>query len=196
MAGSLAALMAAVALYCLARLSVPALRARGERRDLDAWHGVMAAAMAVMLLVPPTRLPSVVGLGVFVVGVGWAAARGVRRANRRAYLGVGVGCAVMVAMLSPPATATAATRAVGLDALCGPVRGTHSPPAVATVAVEHSGIAPPTFIVAGLLLALGALLVLRLPGLLRRDAGVRARLEACCDLAMAGAMAYMLMMSA
>ena len=64
------------------------------------------------------------------------------------------------------------------------------------MAVDHSGIAPPTFVLAGLLLALGALLVLRLPGLLRRDSGARARMEACCDLAMAGAMAYMLMMSA
>ena len=40
--------MVAVVLYCVARAFVPALRPDGHRRDLDAWHLVMAAAMAAV----------------------------------------------------------------------------------------------------------------------------------------------------
>ena len=54
----LGGLMVAVVLYCLARAFVPALRPDGHRRDLDAWHLVMAAAMAVMLVPAATLAPA------------------------------------------------------------------------------------------------------------------------------------------
>ena len=61
--------MVAVVLYCLARAFVPALRTDGHRRDLDAWHLVMAAAMAVMLLAGLTLLPAL--LAIFGRAVFW-----------------------------------------------------------------------------------------------------------------------------
>lgn len=197
MAGLLAAVMAVVTLYCLARALLPDRRPTDHGRDLDGWHAVMAGVMAAMLLVTWTRAPSVVALVVFVAGLGWATSHAVRRAGRAAYLRLGVGCAAMAAMLLPVATASAASAA---DA------GTPSMPGMAGMAgMDHSahthaaapadaGLVPPTMVLGALLVALGLLLVVRLVGSLRAATPVTARLDACCDVAMAAAMGYMLVL--
>lgn len=67
--------------------------------------------MAAMLLVLFGRAFSVLVLGVFVAGLGWALSHGFRRTTRAAYLRLAVGCAAMTVMLLPAATASAASTA-------------------------------------------------------------------------------------
>jgi len=153
--------------------------------------------MAAMLLVTWTRAPSVVALVVFVAGLGWASSHAVRRAGRAAYLRLGVGCAAMAAMLLPVATASAAPAA---DA------GTPSMPGMAGMAgMDHSahthaaapadaGLVPPTVV-------LGAQRAHQPDheqeaerDQQRAATPVTARLDACCDVAMAAAMGYMLVL--
>ena len=75
MAVLLAALMATVVTYCLARAFVPALHDPAHARDVDLWHVVMGAGMVAMLLVTLTRAAAALALVVFVVGLGWSAVR-------------------------------------------------------------------------------------------------------------------------
>ena len=69
MAVLLAALMATVVTYCLARAFVPALHDPAHARDVDLWHVVMGAGMVAMLLVTLTRTAAALALVVFVVGL-------------------------------------------------------------------------------------------------------------------------------
>ena len=108
MAVLLAALMATVVTYCLARAFVPALHDPAHARDVDLWHVVMGAGMVAMLLVTLTRAAAALALVVFVVGLGWSAVRLATSGARPAYLRLGVGCAAMAVMLLPTATAGAA----------------------------------------------------------------------------------------
>lgn len=200
MAGLLAAVMAAVTLYCLARALLPAVRAPDHGRDLDGWHAVMAAAMVAMLLLTWTRATSVVALVVFVAGLGWATSHAVRRAGRAAYLRLALGCAAMAAMLLPAATASAAPVAdAGTQPTAG-MAGMADMPGMDHAAHTHAtstadaGLVPPTVVLGALLVALGLLLVVRLLGSLRAATPVIARLDACCDVAMAAAMGYMLVL--
>ncbi len=75
MARLLAAAMVVVVLFCLARAFLPALHHPGHRRDLDAWHVVMAGVMAVMLVGSLDHSFSLVALAGFVAGLGWALVR-------------------------------------------------------------------------------------------------------------------------
>ena len=111
MAVLLAALMATVVTYCLARAFVPALHDPAHARDVDLWHVVMGAGMVAMLLVTLTRAVAALALVVFVVGLGWSAVRLATSGARPAYLRLGVGCAAMAVMLLPTATAGAAAPA-------------------------------------------------------------------------------------
>ena len=186
--------MVAVVLYCVARAFVPALRPDGHRRDLDAWHLVMAAAMAVMLLAGHGRTFAALGLLVFAVGLAWSGLRAVRRTGRAAYVRLGIGCAAMAAMLVPAATlapATAATAAAaGHDhAMHHAMHHDHA------AAASTSGTAPlalPSLLVAVLLALVAVLVLARLLEVVRRGAPAAGRLDAGCEVLMGVAMTAML----
>jgi hypothetical protein len=195
MAALLGWCMVIVMLYCLARWSLPALRAPGHR-DLVAWHGLMAAVMAAMLLVPLARSASAVALGVFAAGLGWSVFRIGRRVSRRAYLRLGVGCAAMSAMLLPVATA-AATPA---DAAAGSHHGMHGhaghgapDPGVAT---GQPWLDVPTSLLVVLVVAVGLVLVASACRLAAGSGPIAARVDASCEAVMAVAMGYMLLLMA
>ena len=185
--------MVAVVLYCVARAFVPALRPDGHRRDLDAWHLVMAAAMAVMLLAGHGRTFAVLGLLVFAAGLAWSGLRAVRRTGRAAYVRLGIGCAAMAVMLVPAATLAPATAATPAD---------RRPRPRTTGCTTTTPRPPPR---PGpdrwrsrrcwwsLLLALVAVLVLaRLLEVVRRGAPAAGRLDAGCEVLMGVAMTAML----
>jgi hypothetical protein len=193
MAGVLAACVAVVVLYCFARAFTPALRGPEHRLDLDAWHVLMGVGMVAMLLAPFGRGLSVASLVVFVVGLAWALLRLAARATRTSYAVLAVGCLAMVAMVVPTATATATAAApadqpMDMDMSMDMGAGHHmSMPAVDG---DSTGIVVPDPVIAGLLVALAVVVVVRLVSTARRTGP--ARLDACCDIAMAGAMAYLL----
>lgn len=178
MAVLLAALMATVVTYCLARAFVPALHDPAHARDVDLWHVVMGAGMVAMLLVTLTRAAAALALVVFVVGLGWSAVRLATSGARPAYLRLGVGCAAMAVMLLPTATAGAAEPP--------PHHHDHSAAAAGVTVV------PPTLLLVALLAGVGAILLVRLAGSLRGSVALPGRLAACCDVAMAAAMGTML----
>jgi len=191
MVGALAAVMVVVTLSCLARALLPALRPLDHGRDVDAWHVVMSAAMAAMLLFSWARPLSLLGLVVFVGGLAWATGHAAGRATRAAYLRVGVGCVAMAAMLLPPATASAASPAMPGGSMAGMTGMTQ---AVPTPGADRGdlGLAPPTALLALLLAALGFVLVVRLLVSFRTSSSVPARLEAGSDVAMAAVMGYLI----
>ena len=177
MVGLLAAALVAVVLYCLARSVVPALRPAGHRRDLDAFHVGMGTAMIAMLVAPPSRTLSVLTVVVASAGIGWGLVRLLRRADA-AYLRLAVGSGAMVGMVLLPATAATAA-------------GT----AHAAGAHGHGGaVTGPALVVPLLLVALMVVVAGRMLDAARSRATVPARLDACCDVAMAGAMGCMLVL--
>lgn len=197
MALLLAAAMVVVVTYCLARMVRPSLRDPEHRRDLDGWHALMGVAMAAMLVITYTRVAAVLALTVFVVGVGWSVARLSAPGARTAYLRLGLGCTAMAAMLLPVATASSAT------ALSAPSMAQAMPTAHAAHHVQTTltGVQPsptgtavvaPTVLVIALLAAFAVILVIRLAGTFRGGETAAGRLAACCDVAMAAAMGYML----
>ena len=189
MAGVLAVCMAVVVLYCLARAFTPALRGPGHRRDLDVWHVVMGLGMVAMLLVPFGRALSLVALVLFAAGLGWALLRLAGQATRTAYAVLAVGCLAMVAMVVPTASATAA-EPMDMSGHAG--HAGHAGHHLAAADAGESGIVVPDLLLAGVLVALAAVVLVRLVGTARRSGP--ARLDACCDVAMAGAMAYLLVL--
>jgi hypothetical protein len=195
MAGVLAACVAVVVLYCFARAVTPALRGPEHRLDLDAWHVLMGLGMVAMLLAPFGHALSVASLVVFAVGLAWSLLRLAGRATRTSYAVLAVGCLAMVAMVVPTATATADPpmdqpmdmsmgMSMGMDMGAGHHLSTGAADAASTVIVV------PDLVLAGLLVALAVVVVVRLVTTARRRGP--ARLDACCDIAMAGAMAYLL----
>jgi hypothetical protein len=184
--------MVAVVLYCLARAFVPALRPDRHRRDLDAWHLVMAAAMAVMLLAGHGRAFAVVGLLVFAAGLAWSGLRAVRRTGRAAYVRLGIGCAAMLAMLVPAATLAPASAATAATGATGHDHGMHHDHAATASASGAGPLGLPSPLVV-LLLALVAVLVLaRLLHVVRRGVPAAGRLDAGCEVLMGVAMTVML----
>ena len=188
--------MVAVVLYCVARAFVPALRPDDHRRDLDAWHLVMAAAMAVMLLAGHGRTFAVLGLLVFAVGLAWSGLRAVRRTGRAAYVRLGTGCAAMAAMLVPAATlapATAATSAAaGQDQGMQGMHGMHHDHAAAASTSGTGPMALPSLLVVALLALVAVLALARLLEVVRRGAPAAGRLDAACEVLMGVAMTAML----
>ena len=183
----LGASMVAVVLYCVARAFVPALRPEGHRRDLDAWHLVMAAEMAVMLLAGHGRTFAVLGLLVFAVGLAWSGLRAVRRAGRAAYLGLAIGCAAMTAMLVPAATLAPATAAT--TATAGHGMQHH---AAAAPASGGGSLALPSPLVVVLLALVAVLVLARLLHVVRQEAPAAGRRDAACEVLMGVAMTAML----
>ena len=191
MALLLAASMLVVVTYCLARLARPSLRDPAHRRDLDGWHALMGLAMAVMLVASYTRVAALLVLTVFVVGVGWSVTRLSAPGPRPAYLRLALGCVAMAAMLLPTATASAATP-MAAPATANAMRMGHAGHGLGSVPTVTAPVVPPTVLVIGLLVAFAVVLVVRLAGTVRGGETVAGRLVACCDVAMAAAMAYML----
>jgi hypothetical protein len=182
--------MVAVALYCLARAVVPALRPLDHRRDLDVWHVVMAGAMALMLLAGHGRPLAALGLLVFGAGLAWSGLRAVRRTGRAAYVRLGVGCAAMAVMLVPSATLAPADAAASSGAGDAHAMHHHHAATAATSGAEPLALPAPLVV---LLLALVAVLVLaRLPDVVRRGAPVETRVDAGCEALTGIAMAAML----
>jgi hypothetical protein len=191
MTGVLAACVVVVVLYCFARAVTPALRGPEHRLDLDAWHVLMGLGMVAMLLAPFGHALSVASLVVFAGGLAWSLLRLAGRATRTSYAVLAVGCLAMVAMVVPTATATAdpltdqpMDMSTGMDMGAGHHLSTGAADAAST------GIVVPDLVLAGLLVALAVVVVVRLVTTARRTGP--ARLDACCDIAMAGAMAYLL----
>ncbi|GAW47737.1 MULTISPECIES: DUF5134 domain-containing protein [unclassified Nocardioides] len=190
MAGVLAACVAVVVLYCFARAFTPALRGPEHRLDLDAWHVLMGVGMVAMLLAPFGRALSVASLVVFAVGLAWSLLRLAGRATRTSYAVLAVGCLAMVAMVVPTATATAAapmdmSTGSGMDMGAG-----HHHVSMGAADAAGTGIVVPDLVLAALLVALAVVVAVRLVTTARSTGP--ARLDACCDIAMAGAMAYLL----
>jgi hypothetical protein len=191
--------MVAVVLYCVARAFVPALRPDDHRRDLDAWHLVMAAAMAVMLLAGHGRTFAALGLLVFAVGLAWSGLRAVRRTGRAAYVRLGLGCAAMAVMLVPAAMlapATAATPAAagqdqGMQGMPG-MHGMHHDHAAAASTSGTGPMALPSLLVVALLALVAMLALARLLEVVRRGAPAAGRLDAACEVLMGVAMTAML----
>lgn len=167
MAGLLAAFVVVVVLYCLGRAVVPALRPVDHARDLDAWQVVLGLAMVGMLVAPTSDVLATPILVVSAAGLGWALVRLLRR--HPAYLPLAVGSGAMVAMVLLPAGSATATSGHGGHAVVS---------------------AGPTVLVPVVLVLLMAVLATRMLDAARHTAPLTARLDACCDVAMAVSMAY------
>ncbi len=97
-------------------------------------------------------------------------------------------------MLLPPATATATPTAAVTSTMGHDMGAMHHAAAASTDGSGGSAFAPPAVLLAALIAVLGLVLVLRLVGSLRPAGAVPARLDACCDVAMAATMGYMLVL--
>lgn len=185
--------MLAVLGYCLARSFVPALHPCGRHRDLDVWHGAMAAAMATMLLAPQGRLFSAAALGVCLAGVGWSLRRVAGNVARAESLRITVGMLAMTAMLVPSLLAPAASAASAGAHWGHGMHGTHGGP-VGGAAPSGAAVPLPVLLTGLLVTGLLLLLLVRLRETVRGSIPVR--LDAGCDVAMAAAMGYMLLVVA
>jgi hypothetical protein len=174
----LAALVAPVVVYCLGRAVVPARGGRVDRhrRDIDAWHVVMGAAMICMLLGHLSRPLATVALVLAGAAVCWGALSTERRYGSSAHVRLLVGASAM-AVMTLPLAAPAATAA---------------PAASYRMMGMSSGGRPSELIVVLLVTSLGLVTAARLPGVVRPSAGAMDRLDACCDVVMAVTMAAML----
>lgn len=90
LAGGLAVLMIAIAVYCVSRLAVSRLRGRDTELDADGLHVVMGVAMAGMLEPRLTAVPGAACGVVFAAGAAWFAWQAIRARGRGA---VGTRCA-------------------------------------------------------------------------------------------------------
>lgn len=183
----LAGPLVAVTAWCLARLVVPRLRSTGcgpaGGSALGSWHVVMGASMAGMVLwsMAPAAAGAVAAL--FVVGAAWSLLRLRRRpaatGARGAHARLALGSAAMVAMTLPMAAPASAAG--------GMAHHQH--------ASAGAALAPPDALVLLLLVGLAATLLGRLGAALRPSRAGVARLDAGCDAVMAGAMAWMLVLT-
>ncbi len=188
----LAASMVVVMLLGLAQVVVPALHDPHHRRDLEMWHVVMGGAMAAMLVVALARGIAAFLVAVFLVGLCWSARRVATPGARAAYLRLGVGCAAMAAMLLPTATASAATSAQAPPAGHSLHSTTHSTMHMTMAPPGSTAVVVPAVVVALLVAACGVIVLARLAGTVGAGRPLARRMSASCDVAMAGAMGYML----
>ena len=84
LAAGLAALMIAIAVYCVCRLSASRLRGRDTERDADGLHVLMGVAMAGMLEPRLTAVPGAAWSVVFGAGAAWFAWQAIRTGGRGA----------------------------------------------------------------------------------------------------------------
>jgi hypothetical protein len=175
----LSGLVALVVVYCLARVAVPDrwARASRHRRDIDAWHVAMGAAMICMLLGHLSRPLATVAVVLAGVAVCWGALSTERRSGSTAHVRLLVGATAMAVMTLPlAAPAEAAGAAAAPSGMSG---------------MSLAGT-PSVLLVVLLVAALGLVTAARLPTVVRAGSGAVTRLDACCDVVMAGAMAVML----
>ena len=171
-------LVALVVVYCLAGVALPRRWVGRERhrREIDAWHVVMGVAMIGMLLGHLSRPLAVVALVLAGVAVCWGALSTERRSASSAHVRLLVGSTAMAVMTLPlaaPAEAAGArTAPAGMSGMWGEAQS--------------------ALLVALLVGALGLVAASRLPAVVRRGSGAVRRLDACCDVVMAGAMAALL----
>ena len=171
-------LVALVVVYCLAGVALPGRWVGRERhrREIDAWHVVMGVAMIGMLLGHLSRPLATVALVLAGVAVCWGALSTERRSGSGAHVRLLVGATAMAVMTLPlAAPAEAAGTRTGPAAMGGTSLGSSS-----------------ALLVVILVAALGLVAASRVPAVVRRGGGPVRRLDACCDVVMAGAMAALL----
>jgi hypothetical protein len=173
----LSGLVALVVAHCLVRALAPARLADRHFRDIDAWHVVMGLAMIGMLLGELSRPVAVVAL-VLAGGAGcWGALSTERRSGSAAHVRLLVGATAMAVMTLP---------------IAAPVEAAGRAPTPSGMDGMSPAGTPSVLLVVLLVAALGIVLTTRLPAVVRSGSGAVTRLDACCDVVMAGAMAVML----
>jgi hypothetical protein len=185
--GVLTVVLAAVVVWC----AYSVIRGPGGSTrdrvpvDVEAWHGVMGAAMLPLLRWTPSPDWAWLGCGLFAVMVLWCAVRGSNRRVLGHYWRVGLMAVVMVAMLLPAATASAAAPAdpgpamTGMSGMSG-MSGADSSSGMFLPGAASLAVAVIMVLVAGLAVRLA-----------HRAPGVRSRLSATCEAVMASVMALM-----
>lgn len=174
----LAAALLPVLAYCLVRAAVPGAGHHEHRRDLYVWHVLLGLAMVIGLLGPVVPV-AVLLATVSLVGLGWGLLSLDRRSVRGAYARLAVGGAAMAVMALPwtfPAPAQAAPEHAAMAGMAG---------SGASVGVWQELV--PLVLVAVAIAGASSAVV----AVARTSSAVR-RLDACCDLVMAGVMAVML----
>jgi uncharacterized protein DUF5134 len=177
---ALAAALLPVLVSCVVRALTPA-RARGDahRRDLDVWHLVLGLAMLAAL----AGLSPIAAVGVLAVsalGVGWGIRSLARGVGGGSYVRLAAGAAAMAVMSVPVAAPAQAAPA-------------HTGQATGMAGMGGSGSAGWLPLVGVVLLVALAVAGASAAVVAARGAtSVVGRLDACCDLVMAGVMAVML----
>jgi len=182
----LLAVLLPVVVYCSARAVAPRLGGAGaeHRRDIDTWHVLMGLAMAAMLLGSLTRPLAVAALAVCAAGLCWGVLSVERRSGGSAHLRLVVGATAM-AVMTLPLAAPAMASGGEAGGMAGMTMAGPSAPGAGEELVQ-----PPLVLV--LLGGLVGVAAMRLPAVVRRSPGPVVRLDAGCDVVMAGAMAAML----
>ena len=178
---ALAVLLLPVVVYCSVRAVAPRLGgARAEhRRDTDTWHVLMGLAMGAMLLGVLTRPLAVAALAVCAAGLCWGVLSVDRRTGGAAHVRLVVGAGAM-AVMTLPLAAPAMAAGSGAGGMSGMYGTTMAGPSALPLALV-------------LLAGLVGVAAVRLPAVVRRSPGAVTRLDAGCDVVMAGAMAAMLL---
>jgi hypothetical protein len=175
----LLAVLLPVVVYCSVRAVAPRLGGTSveHRRDIDVWHVLMGTAMAAMAVGALTRPLAVGVLAVCAVGLCWGVLAVERRAGGAAHVRLVVGAGAMAVMTLPLAAPVMASAGPG------------SSGAMAGMSMAGPSPLPLVVVLLGGLLMVAAV---RLPVVVRRSPGAVPRLDAGCDVVMAGAMAAML----
>lgn len=185
--GVLTVVLAAVVVWCAYSVIRGPSESTRDRVpvDVEAWHGVMGAAMLPLLRWTPSPDWAWLGCGLFAVMVLWCAVRGSNRTALGHYWRVGLMAVVMVAMLLPTATASAAAPADPGPAMSG-MTGMSG----MSGADSSSGmlLPEPASLAVAVIMVLVAGLAVRLA---HRAPGVPSRLSATCEAVMASVMALM-----
>ena len=185
MAAVLAAAMAVLAAYCVARHAVPAWRDADHPVELDVLHVVMGACMVAMLLEVFPSSWHVTVVAVFAGAALWCFGRSLTRHAKQLYARFGIVSAGMLAMLVPHSAMAheAAPKAM-------PVRH-HS----MGLQIGMPGMADLTTWV--VIAALIAMMSVALGAVLQLGTGqqsIACRLSTACEVAMATSMGYLLAM--
>lgn len=183
--GALTVVLLAVIVWCAYSLvrRPPASALDSVPADVEACHGVMGAAMAVLLSWTPSAAWAWTGCGLFASMALWCVVRASSHRVVRHLRRVGLMAWVMVAMLVPAGAASAAAT---------PQPAGHQTEGMAGMSATQSSVgmllSGPAAIAVGLMMVLVAGLAVRL-ALRARD--TRSRLSMSCEAAMASVMAVM-----
>lgn len=175
---ALAVLLLPVVVYCSVRAVAPRLGGASaeHRRDIDAWHVLMGLAMVAMLVGALTRPLATAAVVVCAVGLCWGVLSVDRRTGGAAHLRLVVGAGAMAVMTLP---------------LAAPAMAAGGDRPMAGMSMAGASALPLVLVLLAGLLGVAAV---RLPAVVRRSSEAVARLDAGCDVVMAGAMAAMLLL--